>query len=417
MRNCNAFIILMLVLLSSDLMYGQASFEKRINCGGPSATYNGITFDADDLSSSPYSDGELKKLFNAIADPAKPYIKHIRYSKTPGSSAPHQMQYVIEVPQLDQYDVILHFKEVYFGVASSTGNGYDMRVFDVDVQGQQVANDMDLAEDYPNGEHTITTQVTSILDTNDNKYKITIDFEASANDPIINGIEILGVASGGGGTGNWTQSGSDVYFDGGKVGIGVSTPTNTLTVAGTDVNEPSLLIRNKSYNMGHSSGTASMRFGFADHLGPIIEASKVATNISVLKFYGEYGFNDKRLMMTMRPTSVGPRIGIGTDNPDATLTVNGRIHSTEVKVDMLGPLVPDYVFKKDYDLNSLKEVKEYIEENGHLPNIPSALEIEANGIDLGAMDMKLLEKIEELTLYILEQEQRINQLEKGQTKN
>jgi len=102
------------------------------------------------------------------------------------------------------------------------------------------------------------------------------------------------------------------------------------------------------------------------------------------------------------------KVGIGTSNPDQPLTVNGQIHATEVKVDANVP-APDYVFYKDYDLKSLEEIKAYIDQYGHLPNIPSAKEIEANGIKLGLMNMKLLEKIEELTLYILEHDKKQKQ--------
>nr|WP_298924897.1 tail fiber protein [uncultured Allomuricauda sp.] len=107
-------------------------------------------------------------------------------------------------------------------------------------------------------------------------------------------------------------------------------------------------------------------------------------------------------------------IGIGTTNPDSKLTVKGNIHAEEVKVDLSVP-GPDYVFKEGYDLKSLVEVQNYIEEHGHLPNIPSAKEMEENGIQLGAMNMKLLEKIEELTLYVIELEKKnrkIQELEK-----
>ncbi len=96
-------------------------------------------------------------------------------------------------------------------------------------------------------------------------------------------------------------------------------------------------------------------------------------------------------------------VGIGTTIPDAKLTVKGNIHAEEVKVDLSVP-GPDYVFKEGYDLKSLEEVQNYIKENGHLPNIPSAKEMEVSGIQLGEMDMKLLEKIEELTLYIIKLE-------------
>ncbi|WP_286756110.1 MULTISPECIES: hypothetical protein [Roseivirga] len=104
------------------------------------------------------------------------------------------------------------------------------------------------------------------------------------------------------------------------------------------------------------------------------------------------------------------KVGIGTKNPDSELTVNGNIHAKEVKVDLNIP-APDYVFEPDYKLRTLKETKEYIMENKHLPEIPSATEIGENGIDLGDMNMRLLKKIEELTLYQIELMERLEQLE------
>ncbi len=195
----------------------------------------------------------------------------------------------------------------------------------------------------------------------------------------------------------------------GNVGVGTTNATNILTLAGDALAEPSLLIRNTSYNSTNSSGTVSMQFAFANHTGPTIEATKFSTNISGLNFYGEYGFNVKKLAMTIRPYSAGPRVGIGTSTPDATLTVKGTIHSEEVKVDLSVP-APDYVFLESYDLRTLEETKDYIEEHGHLPNIPTAAEMEENGVELGAMNMKLLEKIEELTLYVLKLNEEIQTL-------
>lgn len=96
--------------------------------------------------------------------------------------------------------------------------------------------------------------------------------------------------------------------------------------------------------------------------------------------------------------------------PDAKLTVKGKVHAEEVKVDLSVP-GPDYVFNEDYELRSLEEIREYIEENGHLPNIPSAAEMEENGVQLGLMNMKLLEKIEELVLYTLHQEEKVKALQ------
>jgi uncharacterized protein DUF2341 len=114
--------------------------------------------------------------------------------------------------------------------------------------------------------------------------------------------------------------------------------------------------------------------------------------------------------------SVG-NVGIGTTNipSDYKLAVNGKIMSEEVKVQLQSQW-PDYVFAKDYTLPTLEEVKKHIEEKGHLMNIPSAKEVETNGIQLGEMNKLLLEKIEELTLYILEQEERILELEKIEKK-
>ena len=87
------------------------------------------------------------------------------------------------------------------------------------------------------------------------------------------------------------------------------------------------------------------------------------------------------------------------------------IRTEEVKVDIAGGVWADYVFEDDYELLPLEEVGAFIEENGHLPNVPSAQEVEERGIRLGEMDAKMLEKIEELTLYILEQNERIKELE------
>ena len=72
---------------------------------------------------------------------------------------------------------------------------------------------------------------------------------------------------------------------------------------------------------------------------------------------------------------------------------------------------PDYVFDKEYNLLSLKEVEQHINEKGHLPNVPSAKEVEKNGFSVGEMNKKLLEKVEELMLYTIQQEKRIKALE------
>jgi hypothetical protein len=112
-------------------------------------------------------------------------------------------------------------------------------------------------------------------------------------------------------------------------------------------------------------------------------------------------------------------IGIGTTTPDTKLTVKGVIHTMELNIDVNGALgpVPDYVFEKQYDLKPINEVENYIATNKHLPEIPSAKEMEEKGMDVRAFNLLLLKKIEELTLYMIElkkeneqQTQQIQQL-------
>ncbi len=105
------------------------------------------------------------------------------------------------------------------------------------------------------------------------------------------------------------------------------------------------------------------------------------------------------------------KIGVGVSSANIpteySVAVAGKIISQEVKVQLIADW-PDYVFSKDYKLLTLKDVENYISKNGHLPNIPSAEEVEKQGVLLGEMDSKLLQKIEELTLYTIEQQKEID---------
>ena len=114
------------------------------------------------------------------------------------------------------------------------------------------------------------------------------------------------------------------------------------------------------------------------------------------------------------------KIGIGTNTPQRKLDVNGDIAATgayingtlkakKVVVNTTG--WSDFVFAPEYKLPTLSETEAYIKANGHLPEIPSAKEVEENGIELGEMQSKLLQKIEELTLHIIELEKRMSELE------
>lgn len=92
-------------------------------------------------------------------------------------------------------------------------------------------------------------------------------------------------------------------------------------------------------------------------------------------------------------------IGIGTQNPTHLLTVNGTVRAEELILTSAGA---DFVFEDDYKLQPLEEVEAYIQENKHLPEIPSAEEMEKDGIGTSTLQSKLLQKVEELTLYMIE---------------
>lgn len=112
-------------------------------------------------------------------------------------------------------------------------------------------------------------------------------------------------------------------------------------------------------------------------------------------------------------------VSIGTSQftSDFKLAVGGKIIAEELKVQLQSQW-PDYVFESDYELPSLNDVEKQIQENGHLAGVPSACEVEENGFEVGEMNRLLLEKVEELTLYIIElnkklaqQQERLEELE------
>ncbi|NLU94423.1 hypothetical protein [Chitinophaga sp. Ak27] len=102
-------------------------------------------------------------------------------------------------------------------------------------------------------------------------------------------------------------------------------------------------------------------------------------------------------------------VGIGTLAPQSELSVKGTITAQRVKVTQTG--WADYVFHKDYPLSPLAAVEKYVTTYQHLEGIPSAVEVAKEGIDVGEMNKKLLEKVEELTLYLIEQNKKIVALE------
>ncbi len=139
---------------------------------------------------------------------------------------------------------------------------------------------------------------------------------------------------------------------------------------------------------------------------------------------GQFSMGVTSSITTVAPSRIlivnnNGNVGIGSAIPDEKLTVNGTIHAKEVRVDLNIPA--DYVFQKYYTgvsklkplyvMPSLEEVERYTKANNHLPGVPSAQEIKEEGLHLKHMTNLLLQKIEELTLYTIEQEKRIGQLE------
>ncbi len=107
------------------------------------------------------------------------------------------------------------------------------------------------------------------------------------------------------------------------------------------------------------------------------------------------------------------KVGVNTENTTNgfALAVDGGIITTEVYI-MTVENWPDFVFKNEDNMMSLSELKQFIETRHHLPDIPSEIEIQERGYEISEMQSLLLQKIEELTLYILQQEERLTQLEK-----
>lgn len=131
------------------------------------------------------------------------------------------------------------------------------------------------------------------------------------------------------------------------------------------------------------------------------------------QYHDGYGLINKYLTRLEHDVHItSGKLGIGTtsfdDGPDIyKLSVNGRVraHAVKVYTDWA-----DYVFEPDYQLPSLYDVEAYIEANGHLKDIPSATEVESNGIELGEMNKLLLQKIEELTLYTIALKRQLDTL-------
>lgn len=201
----------------------------------------------------------------------------------------------------------------------------------------------------------------------------------------------------------------------GQVGIGTISPTEKLDVSGGN-----MIVRGPS---GFTSAGNTASFFYGNNTNYI-----TATNGGNLDF----GVNSSTVMTMTQ----GLKVGIGTANPTALLTVNGStligdptqvlslpigynlyvqkgILTEKVRVAVNGSVNwADYVFAPGYRLAPLSEVECYVNTNHHLPGVPSACEVEEQGIDIAEMDATLLKKVEELTLYVIEQNKKIEAQQK-----
>lgn len=207
----------------------------------------------------------------------------------------------------------------------------------------------------------------------------------------------------------------------GNVGIGTGNPFAKLTIyqnngVGTNAKDATMLtsfggsavanyVQNNIWLVRNTAGAdwQSTRI----HDGLSVDGSFLNPQVNTKTWWERDPLHDIQSWGTAANTYLTinqGNVGIGMLSPDAKLAVNGTIHTQEVKVDMTG--WSDYVFKPTYKLPALSEVKTYIDQNQHLPEVPSEEEVKKDGINLGEMNKLLLKKVEELTLYLIDKDEK-----------
>jgi len=199
------------------------------------------------------------------------------------------------------------------------------------------------------------------------------------------------------------------YKISGKVGIGTTSPNVKLNIngAGEIIKiSDNIQIVSTDYTLG-AFEIQSLDNSIESVNFRISAITEDATGAASMVF--GTGRREENAPEKMRIMSNG-NVGIGTTNTFGyKLAVNGTIGAKEVVVETTNPW-SDFVFEPNYSLMPLNELNTYIQENKHLPEIPTTAEVEENGISVGEMNAKLLQKIEELTLYMIEQNKKTETL-------
>lgn len=191
-----------------------------------------------------------------------------------------------------------------------------------------------------------------------------------------------------------------------NVGLGTRTPLERLHIHGSE-NDLLLIVGGSQGMSGNAdwdspsqswlytrSGARAHKVGFYNGSGdgPVYEVSVAPRGTAGTAIEWNHAFTIDN----------AGRVGIGTRNPTHELAVDGTILAREVLVSVEAQNWPDYVFDEDYDLHSLDEVEDYIAEHKHLPGVPSSETVGAEGVELGEMNRVMMEKIEELTLHLID---------------
>lgn len=210
-------------------------------------------------------------------------------------------------------------------------------------------------------------------------------------------------------------------FTNGNVGIGVCDPQYKLDVNGK------LFLRSSYYNpntttyysylyweahkleLGQPQGT--YRHTIVDIVPGGCSAASLYSQLSMYQAYNETEKEEKIRFATNGDSWVNntSNLGIGTNNPLYKLDVRGTIRADEILVNNVSGA--DFVFYDSFQLRPLSELKKFVEEYQHLPEIPSAADMQENGVNINELQIQLLQKVEELTLYIIQQDQRLKELE------